>query len=277
MPRLLMLIGISVLVLLFTAFLQIRIPYKSSAQTISFTCKVGATDYTKTALIYCNTKPQNVKVCYPAKPPFIIDCGAVRTNKVGNVCSTAKGEECKNNVAPTAIIISRGVPKATVVPTLKVSPTATPFSIDKLEIDVTSQGEKLYNNVSTRITYLNKTRLLLLNVLVNDYSNNSSFSLCKDKDYPKQIVGGSIPLLKNLWLITKKANDSIEFYYQYYLTGSNKLLSKYLFSIPNNLSFANISFTTSGIPNEQVVGLGKFTAFAVDFGSKYAACLVSNK
>lgn len=263
MPILLILLGISVLAFLFTTFLQRPIPYKSSAQTSSFTCKVNAMDYTKTALVYCSTKPQSGKVCYPANPPFVIDCGAVRANKAGNVCST--GDQCKNNITPTASIIWSGAPK--------VSPTATPFSIDSLKIDITSIGEKLYNQVTTRI---NNKGLLLLAVYV-EYGSNSSLSLCKNKDYSKQTVGTSIPLLKNLWLITKKTNDSIEFSYQYYLTGSNKLQSKYLFSIPKNLSFANIDFTTSGIPNEQVVGSGKFTADANDFGMKYAACLVLKK
>src|SRR3989338_1232051 len=184
-PKLLILLGISVLAFLFTTFLQIRRPYKSSAQTPSFTCKVNAMDYTKTALVYCSTKPQSGKLCYPANPPFVIDCGAVRANKVGNVCFTATSE-CKNNIMPTAIIISRGVPKATIVPTLKVSPTATPFSINSLLIaDVVStpsQGEKLFNQVTTKI---NSKGLLLLAVYVG-YGNNSSSSLCNNKDYPVQ-------------------------------------------------------------------------------------------
>ncbi len=268
MPMLLILLGTSVLVLLFTTVLQIRIPYKSSAQTPSFTCKVNAMDYTKTALVYCSTKPQSGKVCYPTNPPFVIDCGAIRSNKVGNVCSST-GNECKNNITPTASIIWSGTPK--------VSPTTTPFSIDSLKTDVNSQGEKILNQVTTYITYRNDTRLLMLNIGVENYDGNSSSSLCDDKDYPMKTVGTLIPLLKKLSLITKKINNSIEFSYQYYLTGSNKLQSKYLFSIPKNLSFAYIYFTTSGIPNEQVVGSGKFIVYDDDFGMKYAACLVLNK
>lgn len=277
MPVLLILLGISVLVLLFTTFLQIRIPYKSSAQTPSFTCMVNTKDYTKTVLVYCSTKPQSNKVCYPANPPFIIDCEAVRTNKVGNVCSTAKGEECKNNIAPTAIFISKGVPKATIVPTLKVSPTSTPFSIDSLTTYITSappQGEKLVNQVTTKI---NSSKSLLLLAVYVEYGNNSSSSFCTNKDYPIQTVGTSIPLLKNLSLITKKTNDSIEFYYRYYLRGSNKLQSKYLFSIPKNLTNALITLTNSFIPNEQVMGSGKFTTYDNNFGLKNVACLVLNK
>ncbi len=267
MPILFLLLGISVLVLLFSTFLQIRIPYKSSAQTPSFTCKVGVKDYTKTALVYCNTKPQSSKVCYPANPPFVIDCGAVRANKAGNVCST--GDECKKNITPTASIIWRGTPK--------VSPTATPFSIDSLTTQITSTDQKLYSLATTKIN--NSRSLLLLAVYVESYGDgfSSTSSLCNNKDYPIQIVGTSIPLLKNLSLITKKTNNSIEFSYQYYLTGSNKLQSKYLFSIPKNLSFANIDLTNSFIPNEQVMGSGKFTAYDDSYGLKYVACLVLKK